>query len=58
MKPKSRAILEHAIELGVKRGYSRAFKYNPEPTEEAIRDTIFECVMGEIYEWFTFEEDE
>jgi hypothetical protein len=56
MKPKIRVILEQAIEQGTRRGYRRAFKHNDSPTEEHILDTIENCVMAEIYEYFDFEE--
>jgi hypothetical protein len=56
MKPKIRVILEQAIEAGVRRGYRRAFKHNDSPTEEHILDTIENCVMAAIYEYFDFEE--
>ena len=58
MKPKTRVILEMAIEPGVKRGYRRAHKHVENPTEEAICLSIEDCVMSQIYEYFTFEEDE
>jgi len=58
MKPKIRVILEMAIESGVRRGYHRAFKHIDNPTEVSICEHIEECVMGEIYEYFSFEEDE
>lgn len=54
MTPKFRVILEMAIEEGVLRGYRRAFKHNEEPTEEVICETIEECVMSQIYEYFDF----
>ncbi len=57
MKPKFRVILEQAIEEGTRRGYRRAFKYNEEPTEEVICDTIEDCVMSQIYEYFTFDDE-
>ena len=57
MKPKTRVILEMAIEQGVRRGYRRAFKHIENPTEESICEHIEECVMGEIYEYFTFDEE-
>jgi hypothetical protein len=57
MKPKYHAILDRAIEDGVKRGYHRAFKHTDSPTEEHILFTIEECVMSEIYEYFTFEDE-
>jgi hypothetical protein len=57
MKPKFRVILEMAIEEGVRRGYSRAFKHNENPTEGAIIEHIEEAVMSSIYEYFDFEEN-
>lgn len=58
MKAKVRVILEMAIEEGVRRGYSRAHKHNKEPTEEVICETIEECVMSQIYEYFTFDDED
>jgi hypothetical protein len=57
MTPKFRVILEQAINEGVLRGYRRAFKHNEEPSEEVICETIEECVMSSLYEYFTFDED-
>jgi len=54
MKPKFRVILDQAIEEGVRRGYRRAFKHNENPSEEVICDTIEDCVMSQIYEYFEF----
>jgi predicted RNA binding protein YcfA (HicA-like mRNA interferase family) len=58
MKPKIRVILEQAIEDGVRRGYHRAFKHNDSPAEQTILDSIEDCVMGQIYEYFTFDEED
>ena len=58
MKPKFRVILEQAIEEGVRRGYSRAHKHVVSPTEGAIIESIEDCVMSSIYEYFDFEENE
>ncbi len=57
MKPKFRVILNQAIEEGVLLGYRRAFKHNEDPSEEVICETIEECVMSQIYEYFTFDEE-
>ena len=54
MTPKFRVILEQAIEEGTRRGYMRAFKHNEDPSEEVICETIEECVMSQIYEYFEF----
>jgi predicted Zn-dependent protease with MMP-like domain len=58
MKPKFRVILNQAIEEGVLLGYRRAFKHNEDPSEEVICETIEECVMSQIYEYFTFDEED
>jgi hypothetical protein len=58
MKPKTRVILEMAIEEGVRRGYHRAFKHNDSPSEGAILESLEEHVMSSIYEYFDFEEGE
>ena len=58
MKAKTRVILEMAIEEGVRRGYSRAHKHVENPTEGAIIEHIEEAVMSEIYEYFTFDEED
>jgi len=47
-----------AIEAGVARGYRRAFKHVENPEEHTILHSIEECVMSEIYEYFTFDEEE
>ena len=58
MKPKTRVILEMAIEEGVRRGYALAHKHVENPTEGAIIDSICGNVMDCIYEWFDFEENQ
>jgi hypothetical protein len=58
MKPKTRVILEMAIEEGVRRGYSRAHKHVENPTEGAIIEHIEDAVMSQIYEYFTFHEED
>lgn len=56
MKPKFHVILEMAIEEGVRRGYRRAYKHNPNPTEETICEQIEDDVMSAITDYFTFED--
>ena len=58
MKPKAYAILARAVEEGVKRGYSRAFKHVENPEQHVIEDAVIDAVMGEICDVFTFDEDE
>ncbi len=57
MKPKFRVILEQAIEEGVRRGWHLAHKHVENPTEGAIIERIEECVMSQIYEYFTFDDE-
>ena len=57
MTPKFRVILEQAINEGVLRGYRRAYKHNENPSEEIICETIEDCVMGSLYEYFDFPEE-
>jgi predicted Zn-dependent protease with MMP-like domain len=58
MKVKTLVILEMAIEQGVARGYRRAHKHIENPNEGTICDNIEECVMTEIHEYFSFDEDD
>ena len=58
MKAKIRVILEQAIEQGVARGYSRAHKHVENPLEYDILQSIEDCVMSQIYEYFTFDEED
>ena len=58
MTPKFRVILEQALEEGIRRGYMRAFKHNEDPSEEIICETIEDCVMSSLYEYFTFPNEE
>ena len=58
MKPKIRVILEMAIEAGVRRGWHLAHKHVENPAPSAIMERIDDAVMSEIYEYFTFEEED
>jgi len=58
MKPKTRVILEMAIEAGVKRGWHLAHKHVENPSESSIMERIEDSVMSEIYEYFTFDEED
>jgi hypothetical protein len=58
MKAKTLVILEMAINVGIKRGWNRAHKHIENPNEASICDHIEQCVMSEIYEYFSFGEDE
>ena len=53
----ARFILDQAIEEGVRRGYHRAYKHTDDPTDEAVINTIEDCVMSAIYEYFDFDDE-
>lgn len=56
MRANEYRLLDEAVEMGVTRGYNRAFKHTDAPTEEQIKDSIHNAVMGAICEWFIFDE--
>lgn len=56
MTPKFRNVLEHAIETGIRLGYSRAHKHTDKPDEHVIYRYIEQSVWTELYEWFDFDE--
>ena len=58
MKAKTRVILEMAIEEGVRRGWHLAHKHVENPAEGAIIERIEDAVMSQIYEYFTFDEED
>lgn len=41
-----------AIEEGVRFGYNRAFKHNPEPHEDTIVDSIVTEIFNSLDTWF------
>ena len=56
MKAKEYNLMSMAVENGISYGYARAFKHTDDPSEEAIRTAIYEAVMNEICENFSFED--
>jgi hypothetical protein len=56
VNPKIYNLLSRCIEDGIRRGYRRAHKHVESPAEDSIFLNIEECIMGEITEWFDFEE--
>lgn len=57
MKPKTYEILRRAVEQGVALGINRAHKHVESPTQESLAQTIEESVMGEICDWFSFDDE-
>ena len=58
MKPKIYAILSEAVEIGIRFGYTRAFKYTDSPSEQSILDDIHDSVMAEVCQRFTFDNED
>lgn len=58
MKVKTYRVLQNAVEVGVNYGYNRAFKHNESPGEGDITEAIYQAVMNEICEAFSFGDDE
>jgi hypothetical protein len=56
MRAKEYPLLVEAVECGVARGWRRAYKHTDAPTEETVRDTIIEEVIGEVCERFELDE--
>ena len=54
MTPKFNLVLEQCIEVGITRGYNQAHKHNDNPTQQYVEECIYNCIMGELYEWFEF----
>jgi hypothetical protein len=57
MKPRFRQVLDAAIEEGVTRGVTRAYKEVDNPTAEQIIFSVEAAVMSSLWEWFDMEED-
>ncbi len=58
MKPKFRPVFEMAIEEGVRFGWNRAHKHNPEPDIDAAADAIVNEIMNSLDTWFNMEDFE
>lgn len=58
MRPKFRVLLDMAIEEGVQRGWRQAHKHVENPEEHAVIERISDAVMSQIYEYFTFDDDD
>lgn len=54
MKPKFYPLLQQCVEVGITRGYNMATKHNEEPPQSYIEECIYNCIMGELHEWFDF----
>lgn len=58
MKPKFLPLLERCIETGIRRGLSRAYKHDDNPSLQVIESNIQDSIEFELYEWFDFSDQE
>jgi hypothetical protein len=58
MRVRTYHVLSRAVEEGVELGWRRAHKHTDSPDEGAVRESIVNSVLGEISEWFDFDEPE
>ena len=56
MTPNHYKLLQRCVEEGLKLGYNRAYKHNECPEPEQIMEAQEQAIMGEICEWFDFED--
>ena len=57
MRPRIYAMVDRAVEDGVRAGLRRARKHTEHPSEEQLAEAVQSAVMTELAEWFHFEED-
>lgn len=50
--PRVGEVLDHAIEIGLRWGWHRAYKHTDTPSEDDVRSALAEGVRNAIAEWF------
>ena len=58
MRARTRALLERCIDEGLERGYRLAHKHTGKPSEEGMRDSMWEAIWLEIDSFFEFNEND
>jgi|688.fasta_scaffold306056_5 hypothetical protein len=58
MKTNEYKIITDCIEKGIDCGFTRAHKHTDNPSEESLKNEIYDAIMLEICEYFTFPENE
>jgi hypothetical protein len=56
LKVNTYAILSECIEIGINRGWNRAYKYTETPTDDKLKEELLHYIMLEISEKFKFDE--
>jgi hypothetical protein len=57
LKAKVYPLVCDAIEVGIDRGYRRAYKHIDNPDEDQIKSAIYEAVLQEMFERFYIDEE-
>ena len=55
MKVKEHLVVEECIMNGVERGFSRAYKHTDSPSNDDIKESIYQAVLSEFNECFDYE---
>ena len=58
LKVRAYPVLRRAVEEGVAYGWRRAHKHTDTPDPKAIEEQIVDAVLGEICEYFDFDDME
>lgn len=57
MKVKVQRVIEECLNSGINLGWNRAHKYGESPSKDFIKDSIHDCIMEHLYEYFLFDDD-
>jgi hypothetical protein len=57
MKVKVERVIEDCLNSGINLGWNKAHKHLDDPSEGLIKDAIHDCIMEQIYEYFSFDEE-
>lgn len=54
MKVNDYAVFTECLENGINRGYRRSFKHTDTPSEEHMKQEIYNAVLNEVCDYFKF----
>ena len=53
MKVNEYRVMADVVELGIDRGWRRAYKHDDSPSPNTIREAIFDAVLDEVCDMFS-----
>lgn len=56
LKVNTYAVLSECVEIGIDRGWNKAYKHTNKPEEEYIKEQILYYIMLEVCEKFKFDD--